>query len=135
MSPLRVTEFAVTSAIHSLIAVVDDDPALLRAISFSLEAEGFRVERHHTARALEEADLASAVCLVIDQRLPDGYGLDLISRLRRSGVHTPAVLITSDPPPMVQAWARALRIQIVEKPRMGAELICAVRSAIDAPGS
>lgn len=114
----------------SQIVVVDDDPALLRAIAFSLEAEGFAVERHHTAHAFEQSDLAAAGCLVIDQRLPDALGLDVLSRLRRRRVETPAVLITSDPPPCVRAWARALRTEIVEKPAMGADLIRAVRSAI-----
>jgi len=116
----------VTSSVHpSFIIVVDDDPALLRAISFSLEAEGFAVESHGTALAFEAAALASAACMVIDQRLPDAFGLDVLGGLR-----TPAVLITSDPPPPVQARAKALQTEIVEKPGLGADLVRAVRAAI-----
>lgn len=121
----------VTSSVRpSFIIVVDDDPALLRAISFSLEAEGFAVESHGTAHAFEASALASAACMVIDQRLPDAFGLDVLDELRRRGVRTPAVLITSDPPPPVQARAKALQTEIVEKPGLGADLVRAVRAAI-----
>lgn len=113
--------------------MVEDDPALLRAITFLLETEGFRVECHGTAESFERADTRSADCLVIDQRLPDGFGLDVLTRERRRGVGTPAMIITSDPPLAVRLRARALDARLLEKPLLGDELMSAIRSLTTLP--
>lgn len=101
---------------------------MLRAITFLLETEGFRVECHGTAESFERADTLSADCLVIDQRLPDGHGLDILDRVRGRGVATPAMIITSDPPLMVRIRAEALDARLLEKPLLGDELMSAIRT-------
>lgn len=102
-------------------------------MTFLLEAEGFRVECHGTAESFERADTRSADCLVIDQRLPDGFGLDVLTRERRRGVGTPAMIITSDPPLAVRLRARALDARLLEKPLLGDELMSAIRSLTTLP--
>ena len=52
---------------------------------------------------LAQSRLPPAGCLVIDFRLPDMNGLDLLGALRRSGETLPAILITTNitpAPPM-----------------------------------
>jgi DNA-binding response OmpR family regulator len=119
---------------RAVIVIVDDDTAVLEALRFALETEGFDVLAFHTARALfEAAGVEAADCLVIDQNLSDEPGLDLLARLRRRGDTTPAVVITSDPPRAVRAQAARLNAPVVEKPLLGDQLFAAIRALTGSP--
>lgn len=113
----------------SLIVLVDDDPAVLVSTRFMLEVEGYVVLAHETADTLLASGVpAHAICLVIDYFMPDGNGLDLIERLRRDGVSTPAVLITGRLQAALTQRARAAQVPIVEKPLLGRALLEAIRA-------
>ena len=65
------------------VLVVDDDAAVRAALKFALEVEGFRVRVYDSAAALLADDsLPVRACLVIDYRMPDIDGLELVDRLR-----------------------------------------------------
>ncbi len=65
-----------------LVLIADDDREVLNALRFALELEGYQVGAFATGSALlEAAHDAPAACLVIDQKLPDTTGLELITRL------------------------------------------------------
>jgi FixJ family two-component response regulator len=114
----------------SLIVLVDDDPAVLVSTRFMLEVEGYMVLAHATGDALLASGVpAHATCLVIDYFMPDGNGLDLIERLRRDGVSTPAVLITGRLQAALTHRARAAQVPVVEKPLLGRALIEAIMAA------
>ena len=75
--------------------MVDDDQALLHALSRLIEAAGFRVLSFDRPSAL----LASAIpranaCMVVDIDLPEMNGSELCSALAASGRGRPAILIT-----------------------------------------
>ena len=90
------------------VVVVDDDPAVLGALKFALELEGFSVADYRSgSELLAQSELPQAGCLVIDFRLPDMNGLDLLAALRRSGVTLPAILITTNPSALIRANAAA----------------------------
>jgi FixJ family two-component response regulator len=112
------------------IVIIDDDPAVLAALAFSFEMEGFDIEALETPADVAGCDVRSAACLVVDYRLPGRDGLDLIERLRRRGVRTPAVLITTLPPSATLARAAALGVPIVEKPLLTDELVTVVSGMI-----
>lgn len=112
------------------VLIVEDDPDLLRAIAFSMEVAGYDVCQCRTAQALERADVESAACLVIDERLPDGSGLASLARLRARCISTPALMITSDPSRTLLARAKDLQTPILIKPLLGEDLINAVRAVI-----
>ena len=103
------------------IIIVEDDTALLRALTFALEAEGYAVSAYGAAEPLlrqsREAD-----CLVVDLKLPDMDGLALIKRLRAGGLESPAILITTDPSARCRRSAAEAKVTIVEKPLIGGEL-------------
>ena len=102
------------------IAVVDDDEAVLRAVSFALEAEGYRVDGFSLAQSMLDSPFTKDFqCLVVDQRLPDGDGLWLIRRLRLDGVSAPAVVVTTQPDARCRRDAAAIGVRIIEKPLMG----------------
>jgi len=65
------------------VLVVDDDPALLRALRIGLEARGFDVVVAHTAQKGSPAQLSDAHLVVLDLGLPDIDGVDVCRRLRQ----------------------------------------------------
>ncbi len=78
-----------------VILVVDDDAAVRNALKFALEVEGFSVRLYATPEALlAEKDLPAAGCLVIDYRMPEIDGLELVERLQSLGVTLPVFLIS-----------------------------------------
>jgi FixJ family two-component response regulator len=113
--------------------LVDDDPALLHALSFAFETEGYDVRSFADAEALlaDSEAPAGSVCLVLDQRLPGMSGLALLAKLRAQNVAAPAILITTNPPSAVRREAEAAGVEIVEKPLLGADLADKVRAAVE----
>jgi two-component system, LuxR family, response regulator FixJ len=115
-----------------VIAVVDDDPAVCGSLKFALELEGFVVRAYGSAAEFLGADdFATCDCLVIDQRMPGMSGMELIARLRRLEVWTPAILLLSQPSLAVAARAAKAEVPIVEKPLLGNALLERIREACE----
>ena len=111
--------------------VVDDDPAVLGALKFALELEGFSVADYRSgSELLAQSELPQAGCLVIDFRLPDMDGLALLGALRDRAIDLPAVLITSHPTQGLRGRAAAVAVPIIEKPLLGNALFEAIESAL-----
>jgi len=118
------------------LVVIDDDAALLGALKFDLEMEGFRVQTHAAGHRLRPERLPKDNgCLVIDYRLPGPNGLELLRRLRQGGVRLPAIIITSNPSRSLYARSAGLGASIVEKPLLGDVLLRGIRSALAAPAT
>ena len=100
-----------------VVAVVDDDHAVLDSLKFLLEVVGYRVVTYASARAFLDNRGSVPSCLIIDHHMPVMTGLELAQKLRdeRSGI--PLLLITGAPSPAIIARAAQLGIEIVlEKP-------------------
>ena len=69
-------------------------------------------------------------CLVVDQKLPALSGIEALAALRRRGVRTPAILITTAPTSALQAQARLMGVRIIEKPLANGELPAAIHAAL-----
>ena len=106
---------------RDIILVIDDDSAVLASLKFALEIEGFvgRGLPLRRASCSPGRSWPPPACLVVDYRLPGMDGVELVSTLRARGVETPAVLITTDPPPHVRQKAAEAGLAIVEKPLLG----------------
>lgn len=123
---------ARSDIVPETVVLVDDDPALLDALSFSLGAAGYRVLTFESAEAVLSARLPDHhACLVLDQRLPGRSGMDALSELRRRGHRLPAIFITSHPKPEFRRSAARAGAVIVEKPLLQDSLLGAVRRALD----
>jgi two-component system, LuxR family, response regulator FixJ len=113
-----------------VIAVVDDDRAVCGSLKFALELEGFAVRTYHSSpEVLHARDLATCSCFVIDQRMPEMSGMDLVDALRGRQMSTPVILIISYPNATLSARAAKAAIPIVEKPLLGNALVERIREA------
>jgi FixJ family two-component response regulator len=81
---------------RKVVAVVDDDPAMLKAIERLLNAKGFDVEVFSSAEAfLDNAATSVAGCLVLDIHLDGMSGIELRRRLAASGSRLPVIFMTA----------------------------------------
>jgi two-component system, response regulator RegA len=84
----------MTTDARTLLLLDDDDVFALR-MAKALEARGFEVTRAATvAHALELARTESPECALVDLRLPDGHGLDVVTELHAIDATTRIVVLT-----------------------------------------
>src|SRR6266480_1927797 len=78
------------------LLLIDDDPDLLRdRVSHVFPAPAHRVEIAQTgAEGLERVAAACPDVILLDLRLPDGSGLDILRQLRRIDARIPVVMVT-----------------------------------------
>jgi len=78
------------------IAIVDDDPSVLKALARLLRARAFDPSTYASAReflgALHEG---LPECLIVDLQMPDMTGLELQRHLTRRGLRIPTIVITA----------------------------------------
>jgi FixJ family two-component response regulator len=112
----------------ALVAVVEDDQLVQRALLRLLRREGYQVEAFSSVEAYFERfawELPS--CLVLDLHLPGLGGLELLERLRERQQPVPTVVITAhgSVPTTVRAM-KAGAIEFLEKPFDNSQLLAAV---------
>ena len=119
------------------IFLVDDDPAVGKALSRVLREEGWNVETFESAEAfLARADRQRDGCLVLDVTMPGLDGLELQRRLNEEGRALPIVFLTGhgDIPMSVRA-VKAGAADFLTKPVDSKTLLSAVRTAIEQDAS
>ena len=115
-----------------MVLIIDDDPAVRNSLKFALEVEGFAVRAYATgAELLDDASPLDNGCLVVDYKLPEMNGLDLLSELRRRNVDLPAILITTHPNAAVRNRAALAGVPLIEKPLLNDTLFQGIRAALD----
>ena len=75
---------------------MDDDPAVLKALSWLLRSRSYRARTYGSGREFLEA-LQTDVpeCLIVDLQMPDMNGVELQQHLVSNGINIPAILITA----------------------------------------
>ena len=85
------------SAGPPLIAVVDDEASVRRALGRLLRAAGFDSKSFATGQEfLASCRVEPPECVVLDMHMAEMSGLEVLRRLNASGVYMPLVLITAD---------------------------------------
>jgi FixJ family two-component response regulator len=80
----------------SLVAVVDDDASVRRALTRLLQSADLRVLTYASAREFLDTGLSIAPdCVILDIHLGGMSGLELLSRLRELGHNLPILIITA----------------------------------------
>jgi two-component system nitrogen regulation response regulator NtrX len=121
----------VTRSRH--IIVVDDEANIGRSLRLILEGEGHRVTvceslaRFHAERRRSRADL-----YLLDVRLPDGNGIDLLKTIRQSEDGTPVVMISGHGTirDAVEA-TRAGAFDFLEKPLARDRVLLVTKNALE----
>jgi FixJ family two-component response regulator len=90
-----------------LIAVVDDDPFVRKALERLLRSAGLSVETFASgAEFLASANDHQPDCVVLDLHMPEVSGFEVQSRLARAHAGVPVVVITGHDTP--ESRSRAL---------------------------
>ncbi len=77
------------------ILIVDDDDAIVRTLQLHIAGAGHRVRTaKDLALARKEWLTAPPDAVILDQKLPDGDGIELLTEMRGIGDSTPVILIT-----------------------------------------
>ena len=77
------------------VLIVDDEENIGRSLRLILEGEGYGVRVFQTAAQFHaELRQGRADLYLLDVRLPDGNGVDVLRSLRQAGDDTPAVMIS-----------------------------------------
>ena len=77
------------------LLIVDDDKAFLLRLARAMESRGYRVDTADTvADGLARVEQAPPAYAVIDMKLADGSGLDVISRLKARRPEARGVVLT-----------------------------------------
>ena len=100
------------------ILIVDDEPNVRLNYRMTLETEGFTVhEANCGANALEQFSEHHFDLAILDMRMPEMDGLDLLAEMRKCGFNTPTVIITAygDVPHAVRAMKLGA-IDFLKKP-------------------
>ena len=121
-----------TSPAKTMICVVDDDCDVLGSLQFLLETDGFDVRTFKSGAALLK-DTASddADCFVIDYKMPNMNGLDLVNRLRSRDISAPIILITGHPDEHILEKAATAGVHhVLRKPLLDDSLISHIRGAL-----
>ncbi|MET4276491.1 MULTISPECIES: response regulator [unclassified Bradyrhizobium] len=93
---------------RNLVLVVDDDPAMLKAVQRLLRQHAYEPILFSSAQAFKShSDFEEAVCVILDINLSDGSGIDLRHRLKNAGVSVPVIYITGNDSPNVRETALA----------------------------
>ena len=78
-----------------IVFLIDDEPAILKALGRLLRAAGYQTKAYQSADAfLKEHDASSPGCAVLDHAMPGLSGLDLQEALARQGIHRPVIFLT-----------------------------------------
>ena len=133
LSPALISMSDRTSPSKPRILIVDDEPEVLRALTFMAEAHGYDVQCCANAREAFVAAEDGFACLVVDLNLPDGRGIDLVEALRSRGLAAPAILVTTDPSAALRRQAGGIGAPIVEKPLLGEDLFSQI-ARLTGPG-
>jgi FixJ family two-component response regulator len=115
------------------VYVVDDEPAVARALGRLLRAIGYTTELFGSAREFLDAyKPARGGCLVADFSMPEIGGLELQKRLADLGHRIPIVFVTGldDIKDSELAMMREGAVDILSKPVNPAELLAAIDEAL-----
>src|SRR5262245_3746484 len=82
------------------LAIVDDDPAVLKALARFLRLRAIEVRTYVSAQDFlaslpEKTSDELPECLIVDLQMPEMSGLELQHHLNRTGIRIPTIVITA----------------------------------------
>ena len=114
------------------VVLVEDDGDVRESMAWMLEGHGFAVEGFgHPVDFLQSPPPPPPCCVVLDLRLPEVSGMEVLARMRARGDQTPVILVTGHGDPNAEADARARgAFDFMEKPFNEVRLVERLRAAM-----
>ena len=112
------------------IAIVDDDPSVLKALARLLDTRGLETRTYVSAQDFL-ATLSDGLpeCLIVDLQMPVMTGLELQRHLNRSGIQIPTIVITAhDEVDMRELCKSVGAASYLLKPLQDTSLLAAINS-------
>jgi FixJ family two-component response regulator len=111
------------------VIMIEDDPSMCQALVRILRLGGFVPMAYVSAEEfLRDAREPSAVCMIVDVRLPGMDGFALIDHLAARGSIPPVIFITAFEEPGARAQAAKTGAAFLAKPFSGREILETVRA-------
>jgi two-component system response regulator RegA len=86
---------ATIASPEKTLLIVEDDKPFLQRLASAMQTRGFAVTTAESvAEGLQQVEQAAPAFAVVDMRLGDGNGLDVISALKRSRPDARAIILT-----------------------------------------
>ena len=122
------------SSVRASVLIVDDEAAIRDSLRMVLEFEGYRVDEAASgAQALVRVADRLPDAVVLDIKMPEMDGLELLKRLRERGYDMPVLMISghADVATAVEATRRGA-YDFFEKPLQRERVLLALRNATEA---
>ena len=118
--------------LEQIVYVIDDDEAVRQSLEFLLKTSGITVLGFESAKVfLEKLPHIKSGCIITDVRMPEITGIDLLRRIRDSGVDIPVIVITGHGDVSLAVEAMKVgAVDFLEKPFDDETLLSSVRSAL-----
>lgn len=116
-----------------LIHIVEDDAAIRDSLKLFLESRGYDVETFGSGSELLNGRIAPCDCYIFDVNLPGDDGFEVLAKLRRTGVPTPAIFMSGRASQTTRAQAAQMNaVAYFDKPVPPRELLSALHRATGA---
>ena len=119
----------------SWIAIVDDDPSVLKSLSRALRIRAYETRVYGSARQfLASLPAGVPACLILDVQMPGMTGLELHHQLVKASIHIPTIVITAHGDAKVRETSETTDVvAVLSKPLRNAALFDAVAIALASP--
>jgi FixJ family two-component response regulator len=116
---------------RNVVAVIEDNPSILRALKHLLSAYGYEPELYSSGNGfLAAVEASEASCLLIDVHLGKDCGIEFAGRLAKAGFHFPILFMTArDDDAVAKQAAEAGCVALLRKPISAEVLIGALVAA------
>jgi FixJ family two-component response regulator len=115
------------------VAVIDDDAAFRQSLVRLLKSDGYQIIQFVSAdHFMAERHDEQLACAIVDLRMPGLGGIELQQKIKQMLPHVGVVFLTGQAE--IQDSVNAMKagaIDFLEKPAAEAELLAAIRSAIE----
>ena len=96
------------------VLIVDDEKLLVRTLSNALKEAGYKITVAGSAEQADRHVFADPPfdLILLDNRLPNQSGMDVVKRVRDRSVKSKVILMTAYETPEVKAEAKRLKVEL-----------------------
>ena len=117
-----------------VVAVLDDEPEMRKALRRLLTGRGFRVEEYaHGNDLLAALDSQPPDCLLLDLHMPEVSGFDVLENFQSRHIRTPVIVITAHDEPGTETRVRSLGACAYLKKPVDRDALLSAISAVISP--